>query len=234
MKYVIDASTAFQWEVSFQGGGIQWRQQPTDYKTLSTSRHASSPETRSRLPHRGYRRARTSTSTWSPVRQRCHRVAQCSNSWTPCPQDHGVRPRGMKLSGGSRRNATHGIVDPALLRARLRRRPDLHLQRGEASNYALTLRPLWEAVARGDLEVLSSELTLGNETGTQLVSRVGWPALRTNCVAQAQLARRPLHPLLLTERSAPLDAHSQPRQFLRAQRRIHSIGPIHRAFHRPS
>ena len=26
--------------------------------------------------------------------------------------------------------------------------------------YALTLRPLWEAVARGDLEVLSSELTL--------------------------------------------------------------------------
>src|SRR5271157_1695059 len=32
---------------------------------------------------------------------------------------------------------------------------------------------------------------------------------------------------------APLDAHSQSRQFLRAQRRIHSIGPIHRAFHRP-
>jgi predicted nucleic acid-binding protein len=28
------------------------------------------------------------------------------------------------------------------------------------SIYALTLRPLWEAVARGDLEVLSSELTL--------------------------------------------------------------------------
>ncbi len=66
----------------------------------------------------------------------------------------------MKLSGGSSRNATHGIVDPALLRARLRRRPDLHLQRGEASIYALTLRPLWEAVARGDLEVLSSKLTL--------------------------------------------------------------------------
>ena len=66
----------------------------------------------------------------------------------------------MKLSGGSRRNATHGIVDPALLRARLRRRPDLHLQRGEASNLCSTLRPLWEAVARGDLEVLSSELTL--------------------------------------------------------------------------
>ena len=69
-------------------------------------------------------------------------------------------PRGMKLSGGSRRNATHGIVDPALLRARLRRRLDLHLQRGEASNLCSDLRPLWEAVARGDLEVLSSELTL--------------------------------------------------------------------------
>jgi len=59
------------------------------------------------------------------------------------------------------------------------------------------------------------------------------PALRTNYEAQPQLAGRPLHPLVLTERSAPLDAHSQPRQFLRAQRRIHSIGPIHRAFHRP-
>src|SRR5271165_3837011 len=162
MKYVIDASTAFQWEVSFQGGGIQWRQQPTDYKTLSTSRHASSPETRSRLPHRGYRRARTSTSTWSPVRQRRHRVAQCSNSWTPCPQDHGVRPRGMKLSGGSRRNATHGIVDPALLRARLRRRPDLQLQRGEASNLCSDFAPLvgGRSQRRGDLEVLSSALTL--------------------------------------------------------------------------
>src|SRR5208337_5229294 len=82
---------------------------------------------------------------------------------------------------------------------------------------------------------------LGNETGTQLVSRtrtrlvsrLGWPALRTNRVAEAQLAHLALHPLLLTERSAPLDAHSQPCQFLRAQRRIHSIGPIHRAFHGP-
>src|SRR5271157_5928484 len=34
----------------------------------------------------------------------------------------------------SQGNATHGIVDPALLRAGLRRRPGLHLQRREASN----------------------------------------------------------------------------------------------------
>src|SRR5271157_2885356 len=87
---------------------------------------------------------------------------------------------------------------------------------------------------KGTFRLLNGEWRVwGNETGTQLVSRLGWPALRTNCVAQAQLARRPLHPLVLTERSAPLDAHAQPRQFLRAQRRIHSIGPIHRAFHRP-
>src|SRR5271157_4010053 len=57
---------------------------------------------------------------------------------------------------------------------------------------------------KGTFRLLNGEWRVwGNETGTQLVSRVGWPALRTNCVAQAQLARRPLHPLLLTERSAP-------------------------------
>ena len=111
-----------------------------------------------------------------------------------------------------RRNATHGIVDPALLRARLRRRPDLHLQRGEASNLCSDFAPLWEAVARGDLEVLSSELTL-METLNSLAVRFTHSS---------------------SPEGRPLDSHSQPRQFLRAQRRIHPIGPIHRAFHRPS
>ena len=78
--------------------------------------------------------------------------------------------------------------------------------------YALTLRPLWEAVARGDLEVLSSELTL-METLNSLAVRFTHSS---------------------SPEGRPLDSHSQPRQFLRAQRRIHPIGPIHRAFHRPS
>ena len=59
----------------------------------------------------GCKRARTSTSSWCPVPQRRDRVAPCSNSWTLCPQDHGVRTRGTRSSGGSRRNATHGIVE---------------------------------------------------------------------------------------------------------------------------
>ena len=83
------------------------------------------------------------------------------------------------------------------------------------------------------LWLMKSTKARGTETGTQPVSRLGRPALRTNCVAQPQLARRPLHALLHTETSASLDAHSQQRQFLRAQRCIHSIDPIHLAFHRP-
>jgi len=71
-----------------------------------------------------------------------------------------------------------------------------------------------------------------SETGTRLVPRLGWPALRTNGVLQPQLARRPLNPLVFAERSAPLDAHPHAPQFLRAQRCIHAIGPIHGAFHR--
>ena len=48
--------------------------------------------------------------------------------------------------------------------------------------------------ALGNMASLSVERNRdGNETGTQLVSRLGRPALRTNLVAQAQLARRPLH-----------------------------------------
>jgi len=41
-----------------------------------------------------------------------------------------------------------------------------------------------------------------SETGTRLVPRLGWPALRTNGVLQPQLARRPLNPLVFAERSA--------------------------------
>src|SRR5271166_6412960 len=67
----------------------------------------------------------------------------------------------------------------------------------------------------------------GSETGTRLVPRLGWPALRTNGVVQPQLARRPLNPLVFAKRSAPLDAHPHASEFLRAQRRIHAIGPIH-------
>ena len=66
----------------------------------------------------------------------------------------------MRSSGSSRRNAAHGIADAPSLRAGLCRCPGLYLQRGEASTYAPLLRPLWEAVSRGDLEVISSELTL--------------------------------------------------------------------------
>src|SRR5208337_3405078 len=72
-----------------------------------------------------------------------------------------------------------------------------------------------------------------SETGAWLVPRLGWPALRTNGVLQPQLARRPLNPLVFAERSAPLDAHPHAPEFLRAQQRIHAIGPIHGMFHRP-
>ena len=48
---------------------------------------------------------------------------------------------------------------------------------------------------------------VGSETGTRLVPRLGWPALRTNGVLQPQLARRPLNPPVFAARSAPLDAH---------------------------
>src|SRR5208337_3029853 len=67
----------------------------------------------------------------------------------------------------------------------------------------------------------------GSETGTRLVSRLGWPALRTNGLLQPQLARRPLNPRAFAERSAPLEAHPHAPEFLRAQRRIHATGPIH-------
>ena len=73
----------------------------------------------------------------------------------------------------------------------------------------------------------------GEQNGARLVPRLGWPALRTNGVLQPQLARRPLNPLVFAERSAPLDAHPHAPEFLRAQRRIHAIGPIHGAFHWP-
>src|SRR5271157_1180116 len=69
---------------------------------------------------------------------------------------------------------------------------------------------------------LSDACRGGSETGTRLVPRLGWPALRTNGVLQPQLARRPLNPLVFAERSAPLDAHPHGPEFLRAQGRIHA------------
>src|SRR5208337_4614533 len=62
----------------------------------------------------------------------------------------------------------------------------------------------------------------GSETGTRLVPRLGWPALRTNGVLQPQLARRPLNPLAFAERSAPLDAHPHAPEFLPSRSAAHS------------
>ena len=56
--------------------------------------------------------------------------------------------------------------------------------------YALTLRPLWEAVARGDLEVLSSELSL-------METLIG-PLKQGDAVARdglRELLRQPGHPI---------------------------------------
>lgn len=64
----------------------------------------------------------------------CRRAAPCSNSWTRCRRARGVHPPGTRSSVGSRRSGTHGIVDPVLLRTRVRRCPDLQLQRREASD----------------------------------------------------------------------------------------------------
>src|SRR5208337_2457701 len=96
------------------------------------------------------------------------------------------------------------------------------------SNVRCTRRYLLASVSAG----LTGSFK-GAKRGTRLVPRLGWPALGTNGVLQPQLARRPLHPLVFAERSAPLDAHPHAPQFLCAQRRIHAIGPIHGAFHRP-
>ena len=68
---------------------------------------------------------------------------------------------------------------------------------------------------------------------TDAASFLAWAAGPPDELCGPTPDRRPLHALLHTEMSASLDAHSQQRQFLRAQRRIHSIDPIHLAFHRP-
>ena len=60
---------------------------------------------------------------------------------------------------------------------------------------------------RGRVRSSGSETGTVEQTGTRLVPRLGWPALRTNGVLQPQLARRPLNPLVFAERSAPLDAY---------------------------
>ena len=81
----------------------------------------------------------------------------------------------------------------------------------------------------------------GVETGTQLESMTSCVPISSPWVAgppdewhaPTSLARRPLNPLVFAERSAPLDAYPHAPEFLRAQRRIHAIGPIHGAFHRP-
>ena len=82
----------------------------------------SKPEIGLRFRHPAYKRVRRSTSTWSPARQIRHPDAQRWISWIPCPPGREVRLHGKKSSDGSRRNATHGIVDPALDWAGLRGR----------------------------------------------------------------------------------------------------------------
>ena len=66
----------------------------------------------------------------------------------------------MRLSGSFRRSGTHGNADPASLRPGLRRCQIFIYGVEKHPIYAPPLRPLWESVARGDLEVVSSELTL--------------------------------------------------------------------------
>ena len=61
----------------------------------------------------------------------------------------------------------------------------------------------------------------------------GWQSLRPNGVVQAQFARCPLDPVIRAGRAAPHDAQPNSPEFLRAQRGIHPIGPIHRPVHRP-
>ena len=76
--------------------------------------------------------------------------------------------------------------------------------------------------------------TMWRERNGDAVSSSAWVAGPPDKWCAPTSARSPsANPLVFAERSAPLEAHPHAPQFLRAQRHILAIGPIHGAFHRP-